>query len=244
VAHLHSVGSAHVHSARGPRLAGPASACAARDCAALHVSAHRSDHCSPGVCRGAAGGGATMAEVEQGKALEHPRRRGHPPGMWVEAVAHRSFLPTGRGENQIGSGVLGRGVGSGGRQRSCVRVEGERKLGSTIPREKAARGGGARAPLTVEGFATVEVAEQRRWRAQAGARRSDGDVVGFGHGRWRGRNGAREKRRGEAASAAWQRFWTQPVRNGRSGRLLTHPVHSDIAAHGSQSGCGARRHCN
>jgi hypothetical protein len=40
-----------------------------------------------------------MAELEQGKVLEHPQRRGHPPGMWVEAVAHRSFLPTGRGEN-------------------------------------------------------------------------------------------------------------------------------------------------
>jgi hypothetical protein len=30
-------------------------------------------------------------------ALEHPRWRGYPPGMGVEAIAHRSSLSTGRG---------------------------------------------------------------------------------------------------------------------------------------------------
>jgi hypothetical protein len=85
-----------------------------------------------GAARGAAGGGATMAEVEQRKALEHPRRRGHPLGMWVEAIAHRSFSSTGKGGNRIGGGVLRWGERSGGRRRSYVRVEGERKLGSTI----------------------------------------------------------------------------------------------------------------
>jgi hypothetical protein len=99
MAHVHSADTrpiCTVHAAHG--LAGPASACAARDCAALRASAHRSGHRSLGAHRGAAGGGATMAEVEQGEALEHPRWRGHPPGKRVEAAAHRIFLPTGRVE--------------------------------------------------------------------------------------------------------------------------------------------------
>jgi hypothetical protein len=54
------------------------------------------------------------------------------------------------------------------------------------PQRKSGKGG-AQAPLTVEGFTTTEVAVQRRWRARAGAQRSDGDVVGFRHGRWRSR---------------------------------------------------------
>jgi hypothetical protein len=36
-------------------------------------------------------------EVEQTTALEHPRWRGYPLGMGVEAIAHRSSLSTGRG---------------------------------------------------------------------------------------------------------------------------------------------------
>jgi hypothetical protein len=52
---------------------------------------------SPGVCRGVAGGSATAAEAEQKAALEHPRRRGYPPGMGVEAIAHRNSLSMGRG---------------------------------------------------------------------------------------------------------------------------------------------------
>jgi hypothetical protein len=99
------------------------------------------------------------------RKLEHPRRRGHPPGMWVEAIAHGVSSRWGRGENWIGDDVLRRGEGSGGRRWSFIRVEGERKLGSTIHREKAARGG-LGAPLTVEEFATVEAAGQRRWQAR------------------------------------------------------------------------------
>jgi hypothetical protein len=195
--HVHSAGSARVRTARGPWLAGSASACASHDCTALRVSAQRSDHRSPGARRGAAVGGATMAEVEQGKALEHPRRRGHPPGMWVEAVAHRSFLPREGGKtrsavaafsDEVRAPAVGGGPTSGWRGRGSSAQQ--------SPEKK--QQGGARAPLTVEGFATAEAVGQRRWRARAGARRSDGDVVCFGHGRWCGRDGAREMRRGEA----------------------------------------------
>jgi hypothetical protein len=79
----------------------------------------------------------------------------------------------------------------------------------------------------------AEAAGQRRWRAWVGARRSDGDVVSFGHGRWRGRDGAHEKRRGGVGGI---------FRHGRSGRLLTRLAHLYIAVHNSQSGRGARRH--
>jgi hypothetical protein len=101
MAQLHSNGATHVYSAgmarlcnsRGPRLcrAGLGLRSPRLRCAALRVSGHR----SPGARRGAAGGGATVVEVEQGEALKHTRRRGHPPGRWVEAVAHLSFSPTG-----------------------------------------------------------------------------------------------------------------------------------------------------
>jgi hypothetical protein len=37
-------------------------------------------------------------------ALEHPRRRGYPPGIGVEAIAHRSSLSTRRGR-KTGSAV-------------------------------------------------------------------------------------------------------------------------------------------
>jgi hypothetical protein len=49
---------------------------------------------------------------------------------------------------------------------------------------------------------TTEATRQRWWRAWAGARRSGGDVVDFRHERWRGRDGAREMRRGGVGSAA------------------------------------------
>jgi hypothetical protein len=112
VAHGHSAGSARVHSARGPRpqrwlgpvhsvrgprLARPASACVARGCG--------SGHHSPGVHRGVVGGGATSTEVEQTTALENPWRRGYPPGMGVETIAHRSSLSTGRGR-KTGSAMV------------------------------------------------------------------------------------------------------------------------------------------
>jgi hypothetical protein len=95
-------------------------------------------HRSPGVRRG---GGATMAEVEQKTALEHPRRRGYPPGMGVEAIAHRSSLSTGRGKktgsaaafsDEARAPVAGGGPASGWR---------EREVGSTLHGRKVARGG-------------------------------------------------------------------------------------------------------
>jgi hypothetical protein len=63
-----------------------------------HASAHQSGHRSPGTRRGMAGGGATMAEVGRGGALEHPQWRGHPLDKWVKAAAHPSFLPMGMAE--------------------------------------------------------------------------------------------------------------------------------------------------
>jgi hypothetical protein len=140
----------------------------ARDRAALCVSTHRSGHRSPGARRGMAGGGATVAEVEQGKALEHPRRRGHPPGMWVEVVAHRSFLPTGRGKtgsvaafsDEVRAPAAGGGPASGWR--------GERTLSSIVPGEKVAGG--------VLGL-------RSSWRVTRWRRRPDssGDALRQGH---------------------------------------------------------------
>jgi hypothetical protein len=105
VAHAHDAGSARVHSTHGPRLAGPASACAAHDGAAQRASACRSDHHSPGMRHGAASGSATAAEAEQKVALEHPRRRGYPPVMGVDVIAHWSSLSMGRGR-KTGSAAM------------------------------------------------------------------------------------------------------------------------------------------
>jgi hypothetical protein len=85
-----------------------------------------SGHRSLGTRRGAAGGGAIAAEVEQTTALEHPRRRGYPSGMGVEAIAHRSSLLTGRGRktgsasafsNEARAPVAGGGPATGRRRR-------------------------------------------------------------------------------------------------------------------------------
>jgi hypothetical protein len=106
---------------------------------------------------------AARPAVEQGEALEHPRQRGHPLGKWVEAAAHRSFLPTGRVEK------------SGRRRRSPTRwglrwpagsYVGVEREGArlNIPRKKK-RQEGAQVPLTVEELTTAEAAGQRRWRA-------------------------------------------------------------------------------
>jgi hypothetical protein len=99
-----------------------------------------------------------VAEVEQGGALKHPRRRGHLLGKWVEVADHPSFLPTGGVENWDGGGILRRGGCSGGRK--CpMSGWGERGLsGARVPREKGGKGV-LRAPLTMEGVATAEAAE-------------------------------------------------------------------------------------
>jgi hypothetical protein len=122
VAHAHSTGSAYVHSARGPWLAGLASACAARAGAARERTPERS-----------ALSGHTL--------LEHPRWRGYPPGMGVEAIAHWSALSTGRGK-KTGSAVVfsdeARAPVASGGPASGWR---EREVGSTLHRRKVARGG-------------------------------------------------------------------------------------------------------
>jgi hypothetical protein len=149
-----------VHSARGPRLAGPASACAARDGAAQRASACRSGHHSLGMRHGVAGGSATAAEAEQKAALEHPRRRGYPPVMGVDAIAHWSSLSMGRGR-KTGSAVMfsdeARAPVAGG--------------GPVTGRRRRVSGGGG-AEMTTAPGGTAHLA---RWRpvTAASARRSD-----------------------------------------------------------------------
>jgi hypothetical protein len=88
----------------------------------------------------------------------------------------------------------------------------------------------------------------------------DGNVDGFGHdgdGLGQGNDmasdsGGRDseaERRGSARSGSGAErrggrcVWTAAVRTALSERLLSHPVRSDTAAHSSQSGHGAARHC-
>jgi hypothetical protein len=105
------------------------------------ASAHRSGHRSPGARRVTVGGGATVAEVEQGEALKHPRRRGHPPGKWVEAAAHRSFLPTGRVEKSGRRGCPPTRWGLWLLAGSSVGVGRKRKLRRKYTRRKRRQGG-------------------------------------------------------------------------------------------------------
>jgi hypothetical protein len=79
--------------------------------------------------------------VEQGEELEHPRRRGQPPGKWVEAAAHRGFLPMGRVEK---SGRRRRPPTRWGLQwlaGSYVGVGRKRKLRRKYTRRKRRQGG-------------------------------------------------------------------------------------------------------
>jgi hypothetical protein len=91
-------------------------------------------------------------------------------------------------KNRDGGGVLQRGGGSIGRRGPVSGWGGRGSSGSSAPGEKAARGV-LGAPLTLEEFATAEAAGQRLWRARTVTRHSDSDVVYFGHGRRRGRDG-------------------------------------------------------
>jgi hypothetical protein len=146
-AYGHSAGSAQctMRVARGlpgrPRPVRPAMA--------RRESTRRSGHRSLGARRSVASGGATAKEVEQTTALEHPRRRGYPPGMGVEAIAHRSSLSTGRGRktgsvatfsDEARALVVGGGPAMGRR---------EREVGSTLHgRKSGKRGLGHRSPWT------------------------------------------------------------------------------------------------
>jgi hypothetical protein len=132
-AHGHSAGSARctARAARGlpgrPRPVRPTTA--------QRASARRSGHRSPGMHRGAVGDGATATEVEQTAALEHPRWRGYPPGMGVDARAHRSSLSTGRGRKTRSAAAFSDEArapmdGSGpatGRRRERISADGRRE---------------------------------------------------------------------------------------------------------------------
>jgi hypothetical protein len=72
-------------------------------------------------------------------ALEHPRRRGYPPGMGVEAIAHRSSLSTGRGRKTGSATVFSdeaRAPVAGGGPTMGRR---ERELGSTLHGRKSGK---------------------------------------------------------------------------------------------------------
>jgi hypothetical protein len=158
----------------------PALPATMRHCA-RHASAHRSGHHSPGARRGTAGGGSTVEEVEQGEVLEHPWRRDHLAGKWVEAAAHRSFLPTGRVEkpgqqrrSPMRWGLrwpAGSYIGVG-RKRKLRRKCTQRKRRQVSARGSAHRGG---------------VSDGGGGRTTTMAR-PDSDMVGFGHGRRHGRD--------------------------------------------------------
>jgi hypothetical protein len=169
-----------VHSAHNPWLAGPASAYAARDGAARRASARRSGHRSPGVRRGAAGGGATVVEVEQATALKHPRRRGYPPGMGVEAIAHRSSLSTGRGRktrsaeaffDEVRASVAGGGPVMGRRERELSSMFHGRKAarrGSGSAHRGRARDGGALGQRRLASDTDDDAVGMSTWEARRG----------------------------------------------------------------------------
>jgi hypothetical protein len=151
---------------------------------ALHagVSAHRSGHCSLGARHGTAGGDATMADMEQGEALEHPREEAtRRASGWRRQLTRASCRQEGW-KNWDGGGVLRRGGCSGGQRCPASGWERAGSSGARVPGEKGGKGV-LGAPLIVEGFTTAEVAGQRRWCARTEARCSDSDVVSFGHGR-------------------------------------------------------------
>jgi hypothetical protein len=94
----------------------------------------------------------------------------------------------------------------------------------------------------VEDFATAEAAEQRRWHTRAGAQCSGGDVVGFGHGRWHGRDSARETRRGGVGSVAVSSDTTgqDGARETRRGGIGSAAASSDTADRKQPVGTGVR----
>jgi hypothetical protein len=68
------------------------------------------------------------------------------------------------------------------------------------PRRKSGKGG-ARGSAHREGFHDSGGGRTAAVARSAGARRSDGDLVGFRHGRWRSWDGVCETRRGGVGSA-------------------------------------------
>jgi hypothetical protein len=126
---------------------------------AQRLNARRSGHRSPGALCGVAGGGATVVEVEQTTALEHPWRRGYPPGVGVEAIGHRSSLSTGRGRKTGSTAVFS--------DEAMAPVVGG---GPAIERRRVSGGGGVE--MTTAPGGTAHQARCRPAMA-ASARRSD-----------------------------------------------------------------------
>jgi hypothetical protein len=128
VAHAHNTGLACVHSARGPRLAGPASACAARD-----GTTQRGARAHTGAVS------ALRARVARAPTVERL-----PAGHGGGGDSSPELLVDGKGEeNRIGGSVLRRGEGSGGRRRSCIGVEGEGGRLNTPQKKSGKRGSGS-----------------------------------------------------------------------------------------------------
>jgi hypothetical protein len=175
-----------------------------RPATARRASARWSEHRSPGARRGAADGGAIAAEVEQTTALEHPRWRGYPPGMGVEAIAHRSSLSMGRGR-KTGSAVAfsdeARAPVAGGGPATGRR---KRELSSTFHRRKAARrgsgfahrgrardGGGGRTAIVARSDSVGRIRTRTTTRSGRARVRQGEATVWLGQ-RQRGRDGYRD----------------------------------------------------
>jgi hypothetical protein len=201
------------HTAHG--FAGLASACAARDCAALRVSAHRSGHRSRAHVTARSPVALPWRRWSKGRCLSiHGGEPTHRASGWRRQLTVASYRREGwktgtvaAFSEEVGASVAGGVLHRGG--------EGEEAQAQVYPEKKAARGVGARGSTHRGG-----VHDGGGGRTAAVAR-SDNDVVGFGHGRRRGRDG-RARGEARAVSAVRRRLRTRLVGNGQSERLLTH----------------------
>jgi hypothetical protein len=73
--------------------------------------------------------------------LKHPRWRGYPPGMGVEAIAHRSSLSTGRGRKTGSAAAFSDEVRALVASGGPAMERRERVLSSTFNERKVARRG-------------------------------------------------------------------------------------------------------
>jgi hypothetical protein len=143
-------------------------------------------------------------------ALKHPRRRGYPPGMGVEAIAHRSSLSTGRGRktgsaaafsDEVRAPVAGGSLATGRRERELSSTFHERKAtrrGSGSAHRGRARDGGGDRTTTVA--RSDSVGRLRTWTTARSGRahvRRGKATARLGQW-WRGRDGCRD-------AGAWSR---------------------------------------
>jgi hypothetical protein len=186
VAHAHSTSSACVHRVHSPRLAGPASACVARDGAARERTPELSPLSGRGRRRRYNGGGGAK------DGARAPTAERLPTGHGVEAIAQRSSLSTGRGRkngsaaaffDEARAPVARGGPASGWR---------ESKLGSTFHgRKSSKRGLGLRSPWKSSRRRRSPDSDGGALGQQRSAPNTDDGVVG---------TGAREVRRGDGAA--------------------------------------------